>query len=286
MPDIRIFVETALGSGFFNMSWFWEEAQTRVFVRDFDVHTFTGHLYGDFVVIERWDGRSLERQVIYGDALNLSADGRLSGTVAGIVEGRVRPDGTFVPKLQMDGLALSAQKLLQVYQSLDGADDIRLMKHLLSEGNRIGAGPMADRMVGYDGNDTLLGKSGNDYLYGGRGDDRLFGDGDHDWIYGGLGRDTLEAGSGADRMSGGGGADVFVFRPIPYDPYDTTLFDFQPGRDVIVFKGFGDVGFDNLIFSYRSGLTVNLYSATDGSTEFTFAHVLIAEISAQDFIFA
>ena len=121
-----------------------------------------------------------------------------------------------------------------------------------------------DHLDGGGGADTLTGGSGNDTLQGGGGDDLLIaghsfkwlnffdllgrnpgdllvgGEG-NDTLQGGFGGDTIIGGLGDDEMRGSWGADEFVFvkgESLALSEAD-VISDFTPGRDVIVFEGWG-----------------------------------------------
>ena len=66
-------------------------------------------------------------------------------------------------------------------------------------GDQITGGAEANRLFGFDGDDTIDGDGGADYVQGGQGDDSLLG---------GAGDDTLEGAAGNDTMAGGDGLDL------------------------------------------------------------------------------
>lgn len=66
----------------------------------------------------------------------------------------------------------------------------------------VDAGPGADRVSGYGGNDRIRGGPGHDVLVGGAGDDRLDGGPGNDVIEGRAGDDRVRGGPGRDRCSG------------------------------------------------------------------------------------
>ena len=68
-------------------------------------------------------------------------------------------------------------------------------------------GKYADKILGYDDNDSLNGGKGNDSLYGGAGADTLIGSYGKDYLSGGSGNDSLYGGAGADTLTGGNGND-------------------------------------------------------------------------------
>jgi Ca2+-binding RTX toxin-like protein len=56
--------------------------------------------------------------------------------------------------------------------------------------NAITGTDLANKLYGYEGNDTLLGNGGDDYLFAAEGNDTLAGGAGYDRMYGGLGDDT------------------------------------------------------------------------------------------------
>lgn len=113
---------------------------------------------------------------------------------------------------------------------------------------------IANKLLGFDGNDKIYGGDGNDDLRGGLGKDKIQGNKGKDVILGGSGKDnlkgqkghdtikgqdgadTIEGGAGNDELWGGKGLDVFVFQGD--DPTGTdTIKDFQNGTDLIEISG-------------------------------------------------
>jgi Ca2+-binding RTX toxin-like protein len=56
--------------------------------------------------------------------------------------------------------------------------------------NAISGTDLANKLYGYEGNDTLNGNGGDDYLFGAEGNDTLIGGSGYDRMYGGTGDDT------------------------------------------------------------------------------------------------
>ncbi|WP_445322692.1 hypothetical protein [Pseudoduganella rhizocola] len=94
-----------------------------------------------------------------------------SVTAANFVEG-LRPDGSPVPGLRIDGTGLGEQ------------------------------------LTGSSFNDTVLGGGGEDTIFGGRGDDSLVGDNADEALVGGEGSDTLEGRGGHDLLFSDGNANT------------------------------------------------------------------------------
>lgn len=178
-----------------------------------------------------------------------------------------------------------------------GADDDEL------NGDAVFA--IADRAVG--GNDTLRGGTGDDKLYGDceafaqgqprGGDDLLLGEAGNDRLVGDFGLacdsaagggDTLDGGTGNDDLwgdfesvggeefSGSRGTDTFVFGAA--SGLD-TIHDFEIGKDILDFTGFG--GDPDAVLLDESGrdLIVDL----DG-TAADVQEVRILEVTAADFV--
>ncbi len=86
----------------------------------------------------------------------------------------------------------------------------------------------ADKIYGYEINDTLIGGGGNDTLYGNGGNDALTGGAGNDALDGGTGSDTylFDVGDGQDTInnydSGSGRVDVLLFGPN-VDPANVTV---------------------------------------------------------------
>jgi Ca2+-binding RTX toxin-like protein len=141
-------------------------------------------------------------------------------------------------------------------QGGDGDDvligDAYVMQDDTRGGNDRLAGGRDDDVLHGDANGISGGaRGGDDTLRGRVGDDLLFGDAEAMGGEARGGRDRLIGGRGDDLLYGDAdpresnfadvvrGVDTFVFRPG--DGQD-TIGDFEPGKDRIVFQGFGDLG--------------------------------------------
>ena len=89
------------------------------------------------------------------------------------------------------------------------------------------ASVVANRLRGWDGNDTLVGGEGADSLTGDEGNDSLAGGG---------GNDLLIGSAGADTLSGGLGDDVFLFRELLHSTAANpdVIADFDAGDRINV----------------------------------------------------
>ncbi len=76
--------------------------------------------------------------------------------------------------------------------------------------NTFVAGPGADTVSGFDGDDVLIGDFGSDILNGGNNNDQLWGGDDSDTLNGGDGDDVLIGGAGTNILTGGLGDDVYI----------------------------------------------------------------------------
>ncbi|AFZ45466.1 peptidyl-prolyl cis-trans isomerase cyclophilin type [Halothece sp. PCC 7418] len=109
----------------------------------------------------------------------------------------------------------------------------------------------SDRAFGGSGNDTLdasLG-DGQNRLYGGEGDDNLIV-GSSDRAIAGEGNDTLTLTTGGDNLlSGGTGNDEFRLESENLPTSINTITDFTSGSDQMIFVGFPELDFTNLILT-------------------------------------
>ncbi len=119
-----------------------------------------------------------------------------------------------------------------------------------------------DSIVGRAGEDVLRGREGDDYLTGGAGDDWITGESGADLLKGGRGADTLKSGGGDDTLSGGpnsdwlnagaginevsGGYGRDTFHFATSKPFETTITDFTPGRDLITLDGRHDASLSDI----------------------------------------
>ena len=143
-----------------------------------------------------------------------------------------------------------------------------------------------DRLNGRGGADEILGGDGRDYLIGGKGDDlvsggwvrdRISGGAGDDTLLGGQGRDRITGGTGDDTLFGGQGRDVFQFRA---NDGNDLIADFEDGIDLIrIISGATDFG-DLAIAQAGADVTISF-----GGTVVTVANMLVADFTADDFLF-
>lgn len=175
--------------------------------------------------------------------------------------------------------------------------------------NTANGGEGADKIIVFSGLNTLLGDEGNDLIVGGFQSDSLSGGADNDLLRGDAsdgplgGSDRLNGGTGDDLLMGGLGADTFVFRPNEgfdtigaFDLADVTYSsatgytasasgpDFVSGLDTIELVGFTGISAANVLAFVSDSGSGAVFSAQ--STSITFADVPLADLSADDFIFA
>ncbi|MFT3953282.1 MAG: calcium-binding protein [Piscinibacter sp.] len=124
----------------------------------------------------------------YGHDLAYGSDG-LAGVLTAVV---VDPWGPAGYTWSIVGFSVRAGAAIDASMSPGLADNLTMMRSMLS-GN--------DRFDLSSGNDTANGYAGRDLLLGLGGRDRLSGD---------AGNDTLDGGAGADTLDGGAGDDSFV----------------------------------------------------------------------------
>jgi len=123
-------------------------------------------------------------------------------------------------------------------------------------------------------------------LVGSRFADTLIGDDGDNHLHGLAGNDTIVGGHGNDRMFGGDGQDTFVFangnwgRDIIHD------FDADPGGDRMDLSSIG-IRFSALtLVDTAFGMRVDYDHPTYGTQSIALGDVGIADITANDFIFA
>jgi serralysin len=114
-----------------------------------------------------------------------------------------------------------------------------------------------DRLSGGGGDDRLSGGAGNDQMFAGEGHDVLDGEEDNDWLFGGIGWDYLSGSGGDDTLYGEGWNDSLV-GGLGNDTlyggadWDTFLFGWNSGSDVIKDFGYGDViRLEGVNYSYQ-----------------------------------
>ena len=134
-----------------------------------------------------------------------------------------------------------------------------------------------EQIVGSAFNDVITGNAGDNRFDGGAGNDTIDGAGGIDYLYGNLGN---------DRLTGGAGADVFVFTGA-FGNDTITDFWFGVGRTDRVqlvntdLHSFADV----LSHAVNSADGVVL-SVDAGVDHITFTGVTLAQLNADDFLFA
>jgi Ca2+-binding RTX toxin-like protein len=129
------------------------------------------------------------RSVFEGKGFTYDEDGvPISGTVTSYTQ---YLGSTFIG--EFSDLKFAATKIADAGKTASQADDIKVLKQILS------------------GNDDLAGSNKDDVLNAYAGKDHLFGRGGTDYLDGGTGNDVLRGGSGGDRLIGNDGADTFIF---------------------------------------------------------------------------
>ena len=109
--------------------------------------------------------------------------------------------------LAVSGLDISAASVYQAMASVGTTDDTGVLTGIFAGNDAFRMSDMADKVMGYAGNDLILGNAGNDTLLGGIGDDTIQGDLGNDNLNGGNGIDRLIGGLGDDTVAGGAGND-------------------------------------------------------------------------------
>lgn len=141
-------------------------------------------------------------------------------------------------------------------------------------------GYLADRILGYDGDDTLDGGGGADRIYGGAGNDLIRAAEGDVIASGGGGNDTIQGGRGNQTLQGGSGDDLLALRFHDWwyggDPIYSQQAYGGSGNDVLQFIGgmnadlFGGTGTDTVRYigysTTSSALTMSLsgFSSSDG----------------------
>ncbi len=120
---------------------------------------------------------------------------------------QITPPLSVIPDWEIIGLDMSLRDLRQAGLTPTLDDDRALFRQALSGNDFVRLSDFADRMLGFDGNDTIEGGGGNDTLLGGNGNDSLLGGWGNDHLEGEDGNDTLVGDDGNDRLFGGAGND-------------------------------------------------------------------------------
>ncbi|WP_138935037.1 calcium-binding protein [Roseovarius arcticus] len=142
-----------------------------------------------------------------------------------------------------------------------------------------------DLLYGEAGDDALSGANGNDTILGGEGDDKLYGRADNDLLEGDEGDDRIQGDGGNDTMWGGSGADRFVFKDG--DGSD-EIGDFNVSEigEVIDLSDISKItSFTDLIANHATDVGPDLVIDTGGGNQFRIYDVLMADLSADDFVF-
>ncbi|MGF1461797.1 MAG: Ig-like domain-containing protein, partial [Maricaulaceae bacterium] len=157
---------------------------------------------------------------VLANDLDPDIDDALSIVAVGPVEGLdvvISADGQ---TLTVTGAEDGAFTFTYTIEDLSGAQSTGLVTVLVGAGavaepivgtpldDVLIGGPTADVISGLSGDDLLRGLGGDDTLDGGPGDDTLEGGDGEDTLLGGDGLDTLLGGDGDDALDGGAGADT------------------------------------------------------------------------------
>lgn len=182
---------------------------------------------------------------------------RVSGTVQGYLE---MSGGMILYTVQ--NFTYSAAAMLSAIYTISTADDLSIIRTILSGADSILLSNFNDRAHGYGGADMIAGYAGSDILYGDNGNDRLYGGEGADSLYGDANDDRLYGGSGNDLLVGGFGIDRFVFdtRPNSFSNRD-TIADFTHWVDRIELENaiFARLGYTGTL---RAGEFVSNFSGT------------------------
>ena len=170
--------------------------------------------------------RNAADEIVLKNRFNGAADG------ASYVQTLRFADGTLAditdPALVLETVATDAAEKLEGYNVNDTIQGLG--------GN--------DTIHGYAGDDVLDGGTGNDTLYGGAGEDRLTGADGSDRLEGGDGFDILEGGIGDDTLLGDAGDDTLIGgagNDVVHSGAGNDLIRFDGGQDTIYNTGGDDV---------------------------------------------
>jgi Ca2+-binding RTX toxin-like protein len=171
--------------------------------------------------------------------------------------------------------AIDAQRFIETIRFSNGVEwGVARIKQELLKGtvgaDRIYGFETNDSIDGADGNDTIEGMSGDDTLSGSRGNDLLWDVRGNDQLMGGEGNDDLSGGEGNDLLIGGVGND-FLFGGIGNDAF---RFGYGDGADTIAaeLSGSDRIEFDSSVlsasfsFQQTARALVLSYGATDKIT--------------------
>ncbi|QNN65266.1 VCBS repeat-containing protein [Sphingomonas rhizophila] len=126
--------------------------------------------------------------------------------------------------------------------------------------NLIVGNAVANKLYGYEGNDTIDGAGGDDFLLGADGNDTLTGGAGYDRMYGGIGNDTFVVGDLAD----------YAYENLGegYDTVFTSInHQLRPNIEQLVLDGFSDLrGYGNALDNMMIGNSGNnLLYGKDGA---------------------
>lgn len=162
----------------------------------------------------------------------------------------------FIPARAGNGASAGRFSDIEVFDLGAGDDALNLVT---SPG--FSGGPFTDDV-------TAFGREGNDVLWSGEGDDDLVGGSGVDFLAGGIGDDILTGGIAGG--SGDGTADYLGFGDRAGAGTDVVT-DFESGRDLLYFVGFGIDDVSDLLITYdpgndRSTVFANSNSGHEGAT--------------------
>lgn len=142
-----------------------------------------------------------------------------------------------------------------------------------------------ENVVGTETGDRLTGSGGRNTLVGLDGNDRLFGLNGRDNLQGGNGRDIIDGGADNDVLSGGGKADRFVFSGAFGDDRITD-FTTAGKLEKIDLSAIASIrGFTDLKNNHLSNVNGNAVIDDGAGNTITIDGVLMANLSANDFLF-
>jgi Ca2+-binding RTX toxin-like protein len=122
---------------------------------------------------------------------------------ADIIRGGAGVDGTFYGEDQLAGGFGAVTVDLEAGTATDGFGDIDTLvsiedAHGTFNGDMLMGSSVANRLVGYAGQDTISGRGGDDVLLGREGADTISGGDGDDEIWGSQGADIIDGGDGSD----------------------------------------------------------------------------------------
>ncbi len=169
----------------------------------------------------------------------------------------------------------ATNEVYALYKAVQTGDYSYIYSVLAEEGQEFLGSTGGDGYVGTDFRDIARGNAGSDVFAGALGADKLFGNAGDDSLSGGDGKDLIVGGRDDDTLTGGRHADTFRFNP---GSGDDTVTDFQVGKDVLDFDGYGsDASITaaevdgSTVITIASGddvATVTLLNVTDFTADF------------------